>query len=262
MTESKSGAEDGAKGGTKIKIENLYKIFGAQPRAALARVKRGVSKRDLIEQHGHVLGLKDINVEVAAHSVTVVMGLSGSGKSTLIRHINRLIEPTAGRIMVDDRDVLAMAREELIEFRRHQASMVFQRFGLHVHKTAAENVAYGLVIQGMPVDQAKAQSHHWVERVGLSGFEDHYPSQLSGGINRARVIEVKSVMTPGRPAGGAAVTVRDNLVLEEALQRVAGAGAADVVDADGAVLGSIHLEQIIAGIARPGVKGGGEIRYK
>lgn len=361
MTESKSGAEDGAKDGIKIKIENLYKIFGTQPRAALDQVKRGVSKRDLVEQHGHVLGLKDINIEVAAHSVTVVMGLSGSGKSTLIRHINRLIEPTAGRIMVDDRDVLAMTREELIEFRRHQASMVFQRFGLHVHKTAAENVAYGLVIQGMPVDQAKAQSHHWVERVGLSGFEDHYPSQLSGGmqqrvglaralatdaqillmdeafsaldplirsdmqgallelqaelhktivfithdldealrmgdsivilrdgaviqqgnpqeiilhpaddyifdfvkdINRARVIKVKSVMTPGRPADRAAVTVRDNLVLEEALQRVAGAGAADVVDADGAVLGSIRLEQIIAGIARPEVKGGGEIRYK
>ena len=168
----------------KIRIESLYKIFGPRPGSVLAHVKEGTSKQELLEKHGHVLGLKDINVDVPAREVSVIMGLSGSGKSTLIRHINRLIEPTSGRIVVDDQDVLAMTKEELIEFRRHKASMVFQRFGLHVHKTVAENVAYGLVIQGAPIGQAKERSHKWLDRVGLSGFEEHYPSQLSGGMQQ------------------------------------------------------------------------------
>ena len=144
MTDTKN-ADD------KIVIENLYKIFGSDPQAAMARVRDGISKQDLLEQHDHVLGLKDINITIPARGISVIMGLSGSGKSTLIRHINRLIEPTAGSIIIDGQDVLAMNRDELIEFRRHQASMVFQKFGLHVHRTVAENVAYGLTIQGTPL---------------------------------------------------------------------------------------------------------------
>ena len=169
---------------TKISIENLYKIFGPRPQSVLAAVQQGMSKQELLEEHDHVLGLKDINIEVSAREISVIMGLSGSGKSTLIRHINRLIEPTSGRIMVNGRDVLAMTREELIEVRRHSISMVFQRFGLHVHKTVAENAAYGLAIQGMPIGEAKQQSRKWLDRVGLSGFENHYPSQLSGGMQQ------------------------------------------------------------------------------
>ena len=169
---------------TKISIENLYKIFGPRPQSVLAAVQQGMSKQELLEKHGHVLGLKDINIEVSAREISVIMGLSGSGKSTLIRHINRLIEPTSGRIVVNGRDVLALSREELIEVRRHSISMVFQRFGLHVHKTVAENAAYGLAIQGMSIGQAKEQSRQWLDRVGLSGFENHYPSQLSGGMQQ------------------------------------------------------------------------------
>ena len=169
---------------TKIGIESLYKIFGPRPQAVLAAVQQGMSKQELLEKHNHVLGLKDINIDVSAREISVIMGLSGSGKSTLIRHINRLIEPTAGRIMVNGQDVLAMSKEELIEVRRHSVSMVFQKFGLHVHKTVAENAAYGLVIQGTPIKQAKQQSQHWLDRVGLSGFENHYPSQLSGGMQQ------------------------------------------------------------------------------
>ena len=169
---------------TKISIENLYKIFGPRPQSVLAAVQQGMSKQQLLEEHNHVLGLKDINIEVSAREISVIMGLSGSGKSTLIRHINRLIEPTSGRIMVNGRDVLALSREELIEVRRHSISMVFQRFGLHVHKTVAENAAYGLAIQGMSIGQAKEQSRQWLDRVGLSGFENHYPSQLSGGMQQ------------------------------------------------------------------------------
>ena len=168
----------------KIKIQNLYKIFGAKPQSVIEHVEQGISKQELLEQHGHVLGLKDINIDVPARGVSVIMGLSGSGKSTLIRHINRLIEPTAGQMIVDGEDVLAMNKEKLTHFRRYKASMVFQKFGLHVHHTVSENAAYGLIIQGMPVAEAKERSQHWVERVGLAGFESHYPSQLSGGMQQ------------------------------------------------------------------------------
>lgn len=169
---------------TKIKIESLYKIFGNKPASVLQHVQNGMSKTDLLEKHGHVLGLKDINIDIPARGISVIMGLSGSGKSTLIRHINRLIEPTAGKVIIDGEDILAMNKKGLGNFRRHKASMVFQKFGLHVHKTVAENVAYGLVIQGKALKDAKSQSHKWLDRVGLAGFEEHYPSQLSGGMQQ------------------------------------------------------------------------------
>ena len=346
---------------TKINIENLYKIFGPRPQSVLAAVKQGMSKQELLELHNHVLGLKDINIDVSARQISVIMGLSGSGKSTLIRHINRLIEPTSGRIVVNGQDVLAMTKEELIEIRRHSVSMVFQRFGLHVHKTVAENAAYGLVIQGTPIKQAKQQSQQWLDRVGLSGFENHYPSQLSGGmqqrvglaralatdaeillmdepfsaldplirtdmqhvllglqeelhktivfithdldealrlgdsiailrdgaviqqgnpqniilhpaddyifdfikdINRGRVIESKSVMIPGKGVDGPSLP--HELVLEEALQVVGATqfNQANVVDADGKVIGSISLKQIIDAIARPVEDSDQEARYR
>ena len=168
----------------KVSIKNLYKIFGANPAAQLEKVKSGTSKTELLEQHGHVLGLKDVNIDIAAKGIQVIMGLSGSGKSTLIRHINRLIEPTAGEIVIDGQDVLAMSDEELQNFRRFKASMVFQKFGLLPHRTVAENAAYGLMIQGMSKDEAREKSQRWVDRVGLSGFENHYPAQLSGGMQQ------------------------------------------------------------------------------
>ena len=167
-----------------IIIRDLYKIFGARPESMLARVKQGMSKQELLSEHDHVLGLNNINIELPARGISVIMGLSGSGKSTLIRHVNRLIEPTAGRIEVGGQNVLQMSKAQLRAFRRNQASMVFQKFGLHVHKTIAENVAYGLLIQGQSLVKAKQQSHQWIERVGLAGFEDHYPAQLSGGMQQ------------------------------------------------------------------------------
>ncbi len=167
-----------------IQIRDLYKIFGAHPERVLPLVKQGISKQTLLDEHAHVLGLNNINVDLPANSISVIMGLSGSGKSTLIRHVNRLIEPTAGQVLVNGHDVLTMSKRELTAFRRNQASMVFQKFGLHVHKTVAENVAYGLTIQGVSSGKARQQSHHWIERVGLAGFEDHYPAQLSGGMQQ------------------------------------------------------------------------------
>src|SRR6056297_1917148 len=114
----------------KISIRNLYKIFGDDSEAMLEHVKNGVGKAELLEQHGHALGLNDINVDMRAGEITVIMGLSGSGKSTLIRHINRLIEPTAGAVEVDGEDVLAYGEARLRKLRRERMSMVFQKFAL------------------------------------------------------------------------------------------------------------------------------------
>jgi glycine betaine/proline transport system ATP-binding protein len=169
---------------TKIEIRNLYKVFGDDPDQAMTHVNNGFSKQDLLDQHGHVLGLRDINIKVPAKQIQVIMGLSGSGKSTLIRHINRLIEPTAGEVIVDGENVLAMTPLDLREFRRHKASMVFQRFGLLPHRTVAQNVAYGLTVQGIASDEATERAQRWIDRVGLAGFEGHFPAQLSGGMQQ------------------------------------------------------------------------------
>ena len=178
----------------KVKIANLFKIFGPNPNGVMGLVKDGISKHDLLDQHKHVLGLRDINIDVPAHRIQVIMGLSGSGKSTLIRHINRLIEPTSGEVVIDGEDVLAMSQMRLREFRRHKISMVFQNFGLLPHRTVTQNVAYGLTIQGIKGNTAYERSQHWIERVGLTGFESHYPAQLSGGM-RQRVGLARAMAT-------------------------------------------------------------------
>ncbi|MDB2324105.1 glycine betaine/L-proline ABC transporter ATP-binding protein [Alphaproteobacteria bacterium] len=169
---------------TKIQIKNLYKVFGDNPKAAMAHVNNGATKQSLLDEHNHVLGLRDINLDVPEKKIQVVMGLSGSGKSTLIRHINRLIEPTEGQMIVDGEDVLAMSQDQLREFRRHKSSMVFQKFGLLPHRTVAQNAAYGLTIQGINEGEASERAQRWIDRVGLGGFEGHYPAQLSGGMQQ------------------------------------------------------------------------------
>ena len=147
--------------------------------------KRGMGKAELMEKHRHVLGLKDINLDMPAGRIQVIMGLSGSGKSTLIRHINRLIEPTAGEIMVDGVDVCQDGRKEPARVPPHQTAMVFQNFALLPHRTRAEqHRCYGLEVQGVPRDRQVEAAMRWIERVGLKGFEDHYPNQLSGGMQQ------------------------------------------------------------------------------
>ncbi len=169
---------------TKVSIKNLYKIFGPQAERMVEKVKGGMSKTELLEKHGHVLGLKDVNLDIPQREMQVIMGLSGSGKSTLIRHVNRLIEPTAGEMIVDGEDVLGMSEEQLREFRRRKASMVFQKFALLPHRTIMDNVAYGLKIRNTPVEEARERCQRWIDRVGLGGFENHYPAQLSGGMQQ------------------------------------------------------------------------------
>ncbi|MHA7969092.1 quaternary amine ABC transporter ATP-binding protein [Rhizobium sp. CAU 1783] len=167
-----------------IEIKELYKIFGPRGEDFIDAVKGGISKSELNGKYGHVLGLKNINISMPAGGITVVMGLSGSGKSTLIRHINRLIEPTAGQVLYDGVDVCRMSSDELREFRRHKTAMVFQKFALLPHRTVLENTVYGLDIQGVDRAESEKKGRYWIDRVGLSGFERHYPNQLSGGMQQ------------------------------------------------------------------------------
>ncbi|WOC17075.1 quaternary amine ABC transporter ATP-binding protein [Pseudochrobactrum sp. MP213Fo] len=167
-----------------ISIRHLYKIFGHDPKNYVQAVKDGMTKAELNDKHGHILGLRDINIDMPAGGIQVVMGLSGSGKSTLIRHINRLIDPTSGELMVDGEDVVSMSALQLREFRRHKTAMVFQKFALLPHRTVLENTVYGLEIQGIPREKQLEEAHRWIERVGLKGFEEKYPNQLSGGMQQ------------------------------------------------------------------------------
>jgi len=167
-----------------IEIKNLYKIFGRRGAEFVDPVKQGMTKSELNARHAHVLGLRDININMPGGAITVVMGLSGSGKSTLIRHINRLIEPTAGEVIYDGADVCRMSESDLREFRRHKTAMVFQKFALLPHRTVIENTVYGLEIQRVPRSESEKKGRYWIDRVGLGGFENHYPNQLSGGMQQ------------------------------------------------------------------------------
>ena len=168
----------------KVKLRGLFKIFGADDKSVLPHVQNGMGKEELLEKHKHVLGLQSIDVDMQAGEITVVMGLSGSGKSTLIRHLNRLIEPTAGEIVVDGEDVTQLSQADLRTLRQEKMSMVFQKFALLPHRTVQQNAAMSLDVRGMDKETQDTEARKWLERVGLGGYEDHYPSQLSGGMQQ------------------------------------------------------------------------------
>ena len=167
-----------------IKINQLYKIFGHNPIDALDLVKDGMGKDELLEKSNCVLGLNNINLNISRAKIQVIMGLSGSGKSTLIRHLNRLIEPTSGEILVNNEDILSLSSKQLVQFRQNNMSMVFQKFALFPHKTVLHNVGYGLAIQNIAKDEWIEKATRWISRVGLDGYESYYPGQLSGGMQQ------------------------------------------------------------------------------
>ena len=169
---------------SKISVRNIFKIFGPTPDKVLPRAVAGQSKAEILADTGHTLGIKGVSLEIQKGEIFVIMGLSGSGKSTLIRHFNRLIEPTAGQILIDDEDVVAMSEKQLNQLRRNKVSMVFQKFALLPHKTVLENVAYGLHIRGEDKKESISKAKHWIEQVGLEGYEKQYPTQLSGGMQQ------------------------------------------------------------------------------
>jgi len=169
---------------SKIEIKNIYKIFGNTPNQVLTMVKKGAKKEEVLEETGHTVGLDNVTLSIKKGETFVCMGLSGSGKSTLIRHLNRLIDPTEGDIIIDGKNIMEFNEQQLIDFRKHELSMVFQRFGLFPHKTVIENIGYGLEVQGKPLEERIEIAMIQVEAVGLQGFEDQYPNQLSGGMQQ------------------------------------------------------------------------------
>lgn len=168
----------------KISVEGVSKVFGPDPKAAMALLGRGVCKEKILRETGNIIGVNEVHLKIESGEIFVIMGLSGSGKSTLIRHFNRLIEPTAGKILIDGQDILQLDEAGLRDLRRHKISMVFQKFGLLPHKSVLENVASGLLISGVNKKEAFARAKAQIEIVGLTGFEDKLPFQLSGGMQQ------------------------------------------------------------------------------
>jgi len=168
----------------RIEVEHLSTVFGARPAQALRQVQRGTHKAELLARDGHVLALHDVNLQVEDGETFVVMGLSGSGKSTLLRHLNRLIEPTAGRVRIDGRDLAALDAAALRQLRRDTVAMVFQSFALLPHRNVLDNVALPLELRGIACAPRAAEAQHWIERVGLTGTEAQVPAQLSGGMQQ------------------------------------------------------------------------------
>ena len=169
---------------SKIEINNVYKIFGNNPNSVLPMVKDGATKEKVLEETGHTVGLDNVSLKIEEGETFVCMGLSGSGKSTLIRHLNRLIDPTDGEILIEGTNVMSLNTESLIDFRRHKMSMVFQRFGLFPHKTVLQNVGYGLEMQGIDENKRNSIAMDKIQAVGLNGFENQFPAQLSGGMQQ------------------------------------------------------------------------------
>ncbi|MFP4108021.1 MAG: ATP-binding cassette domain-containing protein, partial [Desulfonatronovibrio sp.] len=168
----------------KIELKNVSKIFGDHPRKAIALLKEGKEKDEIQAKTGSVVGVNQVSFEVKEGEIVVVMGLSGSGKSTLVRCINRLFEPTSGEIFVDGQDVRKLNKEKLRDFRRKKFGMVFQNFALFPHRTVLHNVEFGLEIQGSEQEARREKSENALELVGLKGWGEKYPSELSGGMQQ------------------------------------------------------------------------------
>lgn len=168
----------------KIQVEGLTKVFGDRPERALAMLDDGADKQAIYAETGSALGLADVSFDVHEGETLVVMGLSGSGKSTLIRCVNRLIEPTRGNIHIDGVDVMALNPEELRSLRRRKFGMVFQHFALFPHRSILANTAYGLEIQDVEKAEREERARSALQLVGLEGWEEANPAQLSGGMQQ------------------------------------------------------------------------------
>jgi glycine betaine/proline transport system ATP-binding protein len=168
----------------KIVVENLYKIFGDQPDKAMELLQEGQSKASILEKTGMTVGVDNASFAIESGEIFVIMGLSGSGKSTIVRMLNRLIEPTAGKVFVDEKDVTQMGQNELVKFRLHNMSMVFQSFALMPHLSVLDNAAFGLELAKVDKAKRKERAMQALEQVGLTGWENSYPSELSGGMQQ------------------------------------------------------------------------------
>ncbi len=182
---------------SKIVVKDLYKIFGNRPDRAFELLEQGYSKEEVQKKTGLVVGVQQAEFSVEQGEIFVLMGLSGSGKSTLQRLLNRLIEPTKGTIEIDGTDIAKLSKQDLIDFRKEKFSgMVFQNFAILPHRTVLGNVEFGLELQHVEKETRQAKAAEVIKQVGLQGFEDHYPAQLSGGMQQrvglARALAVEA----------------------------------------------------------------------
>ncbi|MDO7977615.1 quaternary amine ABC transporter ATP-binding protein [Oceanotoga teriensis] len=168
----------------KLEVKNLYKVFGPNPKKVFPLIKKGLTKSEILKKTGNTIGVNDVSFNVKEKEIFVVMGLSGSGKSTLIRCLNRLIEPTSGDILIDGQDIVKTNKEELRNIRRKKLAMVFQKFALFPHRTISSNVEYGLEVQGVDKEERKEKAYEALEMVGLKGYEEQKPNELSGGMQQ------------------------------------------------------------------------------
>mgnify|MGYP000912402622 FL=1 len=167
-----------------ISVEGLTRVFGQDPQKALEIRNSGCSKEEIYEETGDTLALYNVSFEVMPGEIFVLMGLSGSGKSTLLRCINRLIEPTDGRILIDGEDIVGMSQDELRAVRRRKLGMIFQSFALLPHRTVLDNVVFGLEVQGIPEDERYQRGEELLRMVGLGDYGASMPSHLSGGMKQ------------------------------------------------------------------------------
>ncbi|MFW5790882.1 MAG: quaternary amine ABC transporter ATP-binding protein [Bacillota bacterium] len=168
----------------KIEVKDLTKIFGKKPKRAIPLLEEGYSKDEILEKTGNTVGVNSVNFSVEENEIFVIMGLSGSGKSTLIRCINRLIEPTEGKIEVDGINIMELNNEELREQRKEKFGMVFQNFALFPNRTIIDNAAFGLEIQKVEKKTRRKKAREALKKVGLEGYEEQHPDQLSGGMQQ------------------------------------------------------------------------------
>ena len=168
----------------KIICSNIWKIFGNDEKKILENLDPNLTRDEVQEKTGHVVAVKDVSFSIQKGETFVVMGLSGSGKSTLVRCLTRLIEPTSGSVIIDDTDVTKISRNSLLDLRRNKMSMVFQHFGLFPHRTVLENISYGLEIRGEKKQDRLDKSMESLNLVGLKGWHNNYPRELSGGMQQ------------------------------------------------------------------------------
>ena len=215
--------------GPIIKVDSVWKVFGKNAERALEPQNISKGKNQIQSELGAIIGLHDVSFEVQRGQTFVIMGLSGSGKSTMVRCLIRLIEPTAGSIVIDGNDVTAMTDKELMEFRRDKIAMVFQHYGLMPHRNVLENASWGLEVQGVPETERRARTREVLEMVGLGDWETSYPRQLSGGMQQrvglARALVVNTdILLMDEPFSGLDPLIRrqmqDELLrLQEDLQK-------------------------------------------
>ncbi len=168
----------------KIIVKNLTKIFGPRPKLALERLRKGWTKKQIMEKTGQTIGINNVSFSVNEGEIFVIIGLSGSGKSTLIRCLNLLNQPTSGEIIVDGENIVAYDQDQLRKFRQEKIAMVFQQFGLFTHRTVLGNVEYGLEIKKIDKQERREIALKAIKEVGLKGWEDKMPHELSGGMQQ------------------------------------------------------------------------------